>query len=100
MAKMGEALIYLILGLLCSLYYTFVTVKLWGWFAVPIGLPIISFWVMYGLGLLVRSVRGWGLKVRKESNDDFSGVAKIIGYTMVLYTGLLFLGWIIHKFFL
>lgn len=43
-----------LVGPLVGLYRTFVLQRLWNWFAAEaLNLPVISFWVMYGLTLII-----------------------------------------------
>lgn len=45
-------------SMVVGLYTTFVLTILWGWFAVPaFGVGAISFWVMYGLTMLIELFR-------------------------------------------
>jgi hypothetical protein len=46
--------IYFIIGIALKLYTTFVLQNLWNWFVVPaFQIPSISFWLMYGVLLLI-----------------------------------------------
>lgn len=57
-------------GIVVSLYTTFIIQKFWNWFAVPaFNLPEISFWVIYGLVLLI-SLLAEGQKTEKFSEDQ------------------------------
>jgi len=46
-------LIGLLLGVALAFAGAFVEWKFWGWFAVPIGMPILTYWQVMGLGMLV-----------------------------------------------
>src|SRR5215469_4322046 len=55
-------------GIVVSLYTTFIIQNLWNWFAVPaLHVPEISFWVIYGLVLLVSL-----LMEGQKSGDKFA----------------------------
>lgn len=95
MVFIGGLVLYLVTVLLGG----FVTMQLWGWFAVPIlGLPSLALFEALGLSLLIgyltKSVKPSD-KDKKTDKDDFaygmtvSIVASIITLTM---------GWIIQLF--
>lgn len=58
------------IGIVVSLYTTFIIQKLWNWFAVPaLHVPEISFWGIYGLVLLV-SILAEDQKGANKSKDE------------------------------
>lgn len=53
--------------LILDFYSTFVLKNLWNWFAVPaLGVPVISYWGMYGLVLLIRSISATGPNIEQD----------------------------------
>ena len=61
--KVRKFLLFYAVSILVGLFTAFVLTVLWGWFVVPtFSVAPVSFWVMYGLTLLV------GL-LRMDSND-------------------------------
>ena len=43
----------LLVSILASLWKAYVFFELWGWFAVPLGLPEITYWHAFGLATLM-----------------------------------------------
>jgi len=67
---MFKGLLLFALGLITAIYTTFILTLLWGWFVAPaFHVSRISFWMMYGLVLLVNLLRGNDLE-GKDMEDD------------------------------
>ena len=123
------AMLFLV-GPLISLYSTFVLMNLWNWFATEaLHLPEISFWVMYGLVLIVGmltwkpddkaneySLKGLTIcvdacvpedqkqSVSEQLKDQYEGIWMDVGWTVFSrildVTFTLVLGWAVHRFLL
>jgi hypothetical protein len=76
-------------------YRVWVASLLWGWFIVPLGVPVLGFWQMFGvlatLGLMVRHVPA---KQTAEDNATWLGLmfSPIIMTTISLAIGVLLRG--------
>lgn len=74
-----------------------VIVALWGWFAVPLGVPPVSIAHAIGLGFLVHALTGFKTQ-HPEKNED--GTKKTAGTLVVEHAlGVLLtvgLGWLVH----
>lgn len=74
----------------------FVAATLWGWFAVPLGAPSISFWHAAGLGALLSVFLGSrGMPVPDKSD---AGTMLLMSFLYSLFVPLLGLafGWVAH----
>lgn len=67
----------ILVGLLVGLYTTFVLENLWNWFATQaLHLPVISFWIMYGLVLII--------SMFKENFSDIDQEISFKGFGILL----------------
>lgn len=108
---MGKILAFLFISLplafLAAIYYAFVAVTLWGWFAMPLGAPAIGLANMYGLSLLFSMpLMGTSIltaeihnKVDEDSGRDVvsRGIFRML-VGAVASTMVLGLGWVAHSF--
>lgn len=108
---MGKVLAFLFISLplafLAAIYYAFVAVTLWGWFAVPLGAPVIGLANMYGLSLIASlPLMGTSIltaeihnKVAVDEDIDVITRGIIRAFVGALAgTMVLILGWIAHSF--
>jgi hypothetical protein len=119
-----------LIGPLVGLYRTFVLQKLWNWFAAgALSLPVISFWVMYGLVLIIgilttnysdkQQERNFKIlwiildacvpddkkeSVREELDEMGKNIWIEVGFIVIGgildFTWALLLGWAVHTFLL
>jgi hypothetical protein len=62
-------------GMIVGLYATLVLTVLWGWFVVPaFHLSPISFWVMYGLTMLISLLRPTGTDINAKNRHKIVAV--------------------------
>lgn len=90
-----KALGYLALAVIFSMLYAFVTLKLWLWFVVPLGVVTITFAEAWGIHVLVSFFLLWGIWTdeEKSAQNIRRAVAKAV------MAAILFLeGWIVHLF--
>lgn len=79
-----------------TLLKSWVFIKLWGWFVVPMGVQQIEFWHAFGLLVIVNLIVSkvdYKSKKDKEDSDNYEAAGAYIG----LYLGPLFallIGWI------
>ena len=122
-------LLVLLVGPLMSLYTTFVLMNLWNWFAIEaLHLPEISFWVMFGLVLMIgmftatstNKEQEYSFKalsiaidacipedkrqsVNEELKQNQEGIWVDLFFTVISRvagaTFTLVLGWVVHTFF-
>lgn len=71
----------------------FVVYKLYGWFVVPLGAPVINWWHAWGLMLILNVLTLKPTDVPSKGWKD--SVAKLIGKVLGMATVLL-IGWLIH----
>jgi hypothetical protein len=91
----GAVIVFGALLIWATLIGGFVTLKMWGWFAVPLGAPTISFWHAVGLAMLV----AWFTHKPSKQEDD-PAKKMVNGLTeMFIYPALtLLFGYIVHCF--
>ena len=80
------------LVMLVGLYHAFAILKLYSWFLVPLGAPIIKFWNMYGIMLLINIFTAPKI-IPKEKDDKMQ-----FTITMFLPAMTLLIGWIVKSF--
>lgn len=74
-------------------YITFCIHTLYGWFLLPLGMPVIMFWQMYGITLFLRIILPSSYLIPKDINEK-----KTI-YAILTAPGIsLIMGYIIHLF--
>lgn len=86
---------FIVMGLVVGAWGAFVVWKLYGWFFVTLGAPVINWWHMWGLMLII------GYFTFKEVKPDPDAtmpdvIGKIVGRVLGLGFTLL-LGWIIYR---
>ena len=92
--SIGERFLWMLASWVLTFWSTFVVMKLWGWFMVPIGLPHISFFLVMGMILTVRYLTWQLLATTKK-------VGSILEYYIgqFLYASfVLFQAWLITLF--
>jgi len=86
-----------------SIWKGFVFTKLWMWFVIPMfGLPPISIPMAIGL-CLVAAFLTHQARISPpgaSSHDDLDQAAKLFGYGFVNAGVILFVGWVVHAFFM
>jgi hypothetical protein len=83
-----------------AMLYTWIRLQLWGWFAVTyLHLPMIPFWAMYGLGLILVAYHSGKVKSSeyKPTTKDYAQI--IFGEVggMLMLWGI---GYIVHTYLL
>lgn len=93
LVALGGALAFLLL-LLWAAFWSGLTVSvLWGWFLVPLGLPIIGLWHAYGLSLIWSAFSGLG----RKPQDDKGGLARVFLQVPLVACLLMAVGWLIKN---
>jgi hypothetical protein len=93
-------LVFGLLGaaLALSAWASFVTYKLYGWFVVPLGAPVLNWWHVWGLlilfGLVTYKSDGTELQERPTPRTS-RAIGFIITRVLVITAALLF-GWLFH----
>lgn len=85
--------VFLIIMILLILYLTWAASTLYGWFLVPLGLPAIKFWHMYGIMLFVGVVFRGNPFIPKKRAEGLQ-LWTIAGSPLVT----VIIGWIIKSF--
>jgi hypothetical protein len=67
--------IYIFVGLAAIPWHGFVYAQLWGWFAVPLGLPAVGMWHALGVAVLFRLLTLKGYPRPDNKNEAFEAVA-------------------------
>lgn len=80
----------IVFGIAVGCWYIFVAWKLWGWFAVPLGAPGLSYLQAFGLYTLAASVLIWSFYADPDEANDkgvIIAVAKCITCAVLLGEG-------------
>jgi hypothetical protein len=81
-----------LLGLACVFGDPAVTRLLWRWFAVPLGLPPLTYWHVFGLSVLI-GVFVWQYKPNPKTFEQRNDRASAHAAMLVLALGV---GWLVH----
>lgn len=84
------------LGFLLSLFATLVCIKLYTWFLIPFGLPVITFWYMFGIKLFIQT---FNMRISNKTESFKEIINNIISY-FLSYNLVLFVGYIVHSNFM
>lgn len=94
-------LLFIAFAACTSIYQAFIVTTLWWWFAVPMGLPLITIPTAIGAGLVLallapKAIFSETLSAAKmETNQKMTAA---LTYGIVAPTLALFVGWIAHSF--
>ena len=90
----GLVLATFVLLIPLGLFASWVHWVLWGWFAVPLGLPVLTVWQMYGARLVVNYALQASVREVKATDDtDYIGKVFVIpAIGGFLYLGI---GWFV-----
>ena len=93
---MPFALSFLVIWAINVFWGGFVAATLWGWFAVPLGVPAITFWHAAGLGALLSVFLGSRGVPLAEKSD--AGALQLLAFIYSVFIPLLSLaaGWVAH----
>jgi hypothetical protein len=90
-----------LLGIGLMFWAAFVSVRLWGWFIVPLGVPPINVWWAVGIGLVGAVLANEGASrptvlatIRGEDDDEEDVQVIFIKAIAVLFA--LGIGWVAH----
>lgn len=72
-------------------WYAFVTTKLWGWFAVPFGLPAIGFWWAMGFKVLVSHLAP--SPIWPDEEGDWKRTGRVAAVALLVPALTLLIGW-------
>ena len=100
MPKTSEAIALVVAGFglafAISMWKAFVLMKVWQWFAVPLGAPHIGLWHAFGLGT-VAIVATYQMRAPKIDDDgDFGKVVYAAGHSFSFYAIALGFGALAH----
>lgn len=90
-AKLAGTLFAVLLIAPTTLFAGWVEWLFWGWFAVPAGLPALSYETVVGLGFLVNLLTK-NINAVEKDGDSLSQIARALGY----YAVALLMGWLWH----
>lgn len=96
----SSALLALILLPVSALVTTWVLYTLWGWYAVPVGLPAVTMKTAYGFDLLI-TLLTFHAAPNAENAKDVPWrqiVKRIWTFSIVFPLSTLLLGWIVFRF--
>jgi hypothetical protein len=101
---LAQSVVIFFLSLLSTSYTVLITWLLWGWFAVPVGMMVLSYWHIWGLFLLVGRLTGtYSLSLflsTKEVHENTTSVVfslKVLSSKVFFNTWALGVGYILHK---
>lgn len=67
-----------------GLWWSYVSTVLWGWFVVPLGLPAIGLWHMYGLRMFYSLFMGFQRNPKEQESVSSAIAGVILGPMFVL----------------
>jgi hypothetical protein len=90
----GQGFALFLMHIASSLTFTGALFALWGWFAVPLGVPTISFFGLYGLIVLLRGlVLPTRLLIKADQTPEQRGMEHFVSMARALT--ILAIGWIV-----
>lgn len=93
------------LAFVFSMWSSFVTMKLWNWFVIPIfGLEPIHYWAMFGMMIAFQAIKGYKYKPTPKEDENLDSKEKLEVFAkaaltqVTTYAFALLMGWLVHKY--
>ncbi len=99
MSKGWASFLVVVLAIPAGIWAAFVTLKLWSWFAVPIGAPSLSLVRVMGLAIIVGMYRSYPTPDPKAKDKEGGEIfADFLIRATMLPAIALFFGWLYTNF--
>lgn len=99
-----SALARFFLSLPVAALFGWATAKVWGWFAVPLGLPAITLWQAWGLFLTAMIIRLWIInpdRIKDRSAEETKAYEKkawaVLALKPVVLMAFVGIAFLVHK---
>ena len=91
------AFVYLVFMAPAVMYGAWVTSVVWGWFLVPLGLPVVGLWHAAGLNMIIGWLTLYPLRDWSAAKQTSTGkLALWLTHAFFSPTAILAFGWIYH----